>query len=281
MRRAPAACLVLAAAVTATASASADTPTASQTSPGEIARRPPVAATPRAELVDDGLSTLPTFAHEGRRFVLGAVGERYRIRIVNPTPARVEAVVSVDGLDALDGRPASLAKRGYVIPAFGDVTIDGWRTSLDTVAAFRFSSVRDSFAGRTGHDRNVGVVGVAFFRERPPVVWRPPVAWRGAAPSADGAGGAGAAGASAAPSAERRGLGTQFGETHDSHVEETTFVRADSAPSTMSELRYDDRQGLVARGIAVPPAWNERRAEIDLRDAARPFADSRFAQPPR
>lgn len=116
MRRALFALLALAAAATLTASAGADTPTSTSTSSrpslGVLERRPPVFASPRAELVDDGLSTLPTFAHEGRRFVLGAVGERYRIRIVNPTPARVEAVVSVDGLDAIDGRPASFAKRG-------------------------------------------------------------------------------------------------------------------------------------------------------------------------
>ena len=242
-----------------------------------LERRPPVQATPRAELVDDGQQRLPTFAHEGRRFVLGTLGERYRVHIVNPTSSRVEAVISVDGLDAVDGHPASLGKRGYVIPAFGDITVDGWRTSLDTVAAFRFSSVRDSFASRTEHDRNVGVIGVAFFRERPPVVWRPPVAWRGASPSADKA----AAGASAAPSAQRGGLGTQFGETHDSRVEETSFVRADAGPMTFAEFRYDDRPGLLARGIQLPPFPGERWAENQRRDGAQPFPDSRFAQPPR
>src|SRR5208283_3755397 len=143
------------------------------------------------EVVGDSSAALPSFfSRQGQRFVLGTLGERYRIRIVNPTPARVEAVVSVDGLDAIDGKPASLAKRGYVIPAFGDVTVDGWRTSLDAVAAFRFSSVRDSYASRTQTDRNVGIIGVAFFRENtpPPVVWRtPPSAARGApAPSAAG-----------------------------------------------------------------------------------------------
>jgi hypothetical protein len=239
--------------------------------------RRPAQATPRAELVDDGQQTLPTFAHEGRRFVLGSIGERYRVHIVNPTSSRIEAVISVDGLDAVDGHPSSLGKRGYVIPAFGDVTIDGWRTSLDTVAAFRFSSVRDSFASRTEHDRNVGVIGVAFFRERPPVVWRPPVAWRGAPPSAADK----AAGASAAPSAQRSGLGTQFGETHDSRVEETSFVRADAGPMTFAELRYDDRAGLLARGIELPPLRGERWAENLRRDGAQPFPDSRFAQPPR
>ena len=240
--------------------------------------RPVVQATPRAELVDDGQQALPTFAHEGRRFVLGALGERYRVHIVNPTSSRIEAVISVDGLDAVDGHPAGLGKRGYVIPAFGDVTVDGWRTSLDTVAAFRFSSVRDSFATRTEHDRNVGVIGVAFFRERPPVVWRrPPVAWRGASPP----GADKAAGAGAAPSAQRSGLGTQFGETHDSRVEETSFVRADTGPMTFAELRYDDRAGLLARGIELPPLRGERWAENLRRDGAQPFPDSRFAQPPR
>ena len=235
-------------------------------------------ATPRAELIDDGQQALPTFAHEGRRFVLGTMGERYRVHIVNPTSSRIEAVISVDGLDAVDGHPAGLGKRGYVIPAFGDVTVDGWRTSLDTVAAFRFSSVRDSFATRTEHDRNVGVIGVAFFRERPPVVWRrPPVAWRGASPP----GADKAAGAGAAPSAQRSGLGTQFGEQHDSRVEETSFVRADAAPMTFAEFRYDDRAGLLARGIELPPLRGERWAENLRRDGAQPFPDSRFAQPPR
>jgi len=243
--------------------------------------RPPVTASPRAELIDDGMSTLPTFAHEGRRFVLGSIGDRYRIRVTNPTAQRIEAVVSVDGLDAIDGRPANIAKRGYIVPAFGTITIDGWRTSLDTVAAFRFSSVHDSFASRTGRDRNVGVVGVAFFRESQPVTWRPPRIARGAAPSAAGAGGAGGApdGATRAPSAAP-GLGTQFGEAHDSRVEETSFVRADTLPTNVSELRYDDREGLLARGIELPPqrGW---RADLERRDTATPFPESRFAQPPR
>ncbi len=245
-----------------------------------LEQRPPVQASPRAELVDDGQQTLPTFAHEGRRFVLGAIGERYRVHIVNPTASRIEAVISVDGLDAVDGRPSSLGKRGYVIPAFGDVMVDGWRTSLDTIAAFRFSSVRDSFASRTEHDRNVGVIGVAFFRERSPVVWRPPIAWRGA-PSPSAAATSAGAGAAAAPGAQRSGLGTQFGEAHDSRVQETSFIRADAGPMTFAELRYDDRSGLVARGIQVPPVRGERWAENLRRDDAQPFPDSRFAQPPR
>jgi hypothetical protein len=252
-------------------------------------RPPPVVQAPRPslELVADSGATLPNFPLADRRFVLGAPGERYRIRIVNPTGGRVEAVVSVDGLDAIDGKPAGTGKRGYLIPAHGSVVIDGWRTSLDTVAAFRFAAVPESYAAMTGHDQNIGVIGVAFFREQPPPPPRPPIAWRGmpvpsAKSHAGGGGGAdlGSSAEGAGAPAARPGLGTQFGESHESHVEEVEFRRADATPMTVAMLRYDDRDGLVARGIRLPPR-DERDMENDRRDRAQPFADTRFAQPPR
>ena len=51
--------------------------------------------------------------------------------------------------------------------AGGELEIDGFRQSSDTVAAFRFGSVRNSCAGQKhGDTRNVGVIGVALFHER-------------------------------------------------------------------------------------------------------------------
>jgi hypothetical protein len=290
MRSTLVALLVLATAACSTLdpSARAETPPPAPLRETAESRAMP-APTPRVEVVDDEGRTLPTFAQAGRHFLLGDIGERYRLHIVNPTASRVEAVVSVDGLDVIDGRPASVAKRGYLVPAFGDVTVDGWRTSMDTVAAFRFSSVRSSYAARTGRDQNVGVIGVAFFRERAPVVVRRalPAAPRKAseegappapAPAAQGAGGAAAS--RSAPADVRPGLGTEYGEQHDSHVSEVSFERASSRPDSLSELRYDDAQGLIARGIRLPGVdW--RGEENARRDAAQPFADRRFAQPPR
>jgi hypothetical protein len=67
----------------------------------------------------------------------------------------------------LDGRAANFAKRGYLVDAGGELEIDGFRQSTDTVAAFRFGSVRNSYAGQKhGDTRNVGVIGVALFHER-------------------------------------------------------------------------------------------------------------------
>jgi len=254
----------------------------------------------RVEILGTGSYRLPTYYYNGRTYVLGTIGERYRIRITNPTARRVEAVVSVDGLDAIDGRTAGFEKRGYVIAPYGDVQLDGFRTSMDEVATFRFSSVRDSYAGRKGKDQNVGVVGVAFFpeRERPRPVSRPieprrryPAAEGAAPPSAapyDGeysgrddsaAPRAEAKSRSAAPS-ERPGLGTEFGERRYSSVDYTTFQRANgSTPSSVVEIRYNDRDGLIALGIPVddePPMSDE----VERRERATPFPKNRFATPP-
>ena len=47
--------------------------------------------------------TLPTYAQRGRFYIQGNAGERYIVRVTNPTPNRIEAVVTVDGLDVVDG----------------------------------------------------------------------------------------------------------------------------------------------------------------------------------
>src|SRR4030095_5495103 len=88
-------------------------------------------------------------------------------RIVNHTGRRIEAVVSVDGRDVVDGRSADFRnKRGYLVARYGQVGLHGWRRPHAQVAAFRFSTVADSYAARTGSAREVGVIGAAIFPER-------------------------------------------------------------------------------------------------------------------
>jgi hypothetical protein len=108
---------------------------------------------------------LPASCAGAQCITVGEVGQRYTIVIHNRGPYRLEAVASVDGLDVLDGQPASSHKRGYVVGPYATLEIEGWRRSAAQVAAFRFSSVAHSYAARTGSDRNVGVIGVALFRE--------------------------------------------------------------------------------------------------------------------
>jgi hypothetical protein len=129
------------------------------------------------QVLVDGVP-VQSFDHGGESFVMGQLGARYTLRLVNHTGRRIEAVMSVDGRDAIDGKTADFrSKRGYLVPAWGTVDVDGWRLSRAEVAAFRFSTVADSYAARTGNAREVGVIGVAIFPERylaPRPVYAPP-----------------------------------------------------------------------------------------------------------
>lgn len=100
----------------------------------------------------------------GRRLVAATSGSTYTIAIRNRSKSTLEIVASVDGLDVFDGKTASFSKRGYLIYPGATLEIDGFRTSNDTVAAFKFSSVANSYANlRHGDTRNVGVIGIAVF----------------------------------------------------------------------------------------------------------------------
>jgi hypothetical protein len=221
------------------------------------------------QVLVDG-SPAPSFWHDGESYVLGHTGERYTIRVVNHSGRRIEAVVTVDGRDVVDGKAGDFRnKRGYLVPAWGQVDIDGWRLSESHAAAFRFSAVADSYAARTGNAREVGVIGVAVFPERvyqPRPIPVPPPCCRGDrddeysyrnAPegakkgAADSASPAPRAEAQARPSElgelspsrskaasgsgygsmrrERPGLGTEFGEAVSSHIQEVEFMRANTS----------------------------------------------------
>ena len=99
-------------------------------------------------------------------YAIGETGARYTIGVENHSAYRYEVVASVDGLDVIDGGDADFSKRGYLIDPYTSFIIEGWRTGDDTVAAFRFSDMDSSYAGRTGKARNIGVIGVAFFHEQ-------------------------------------------------------------------------------------------------------------------
>ena len=132
------------------------------------------------QLVDrNSGQALPLHYYQGEYWVAGRPGASYAVDITNRTGRRILAVISVDGVNALDGKTASSAPDdGYVLSPGQNWSITGWRKSNSQVAAFYFSESEASYASRTGRPLDVGVIGVALFRERVPEPVRPPPVWR-------------------------------------------------------------------------------------------------------
>ncbi len=119
---------------------------------------------------------LPVHFHRGEYWVAGQPGGKYAIQIRNSRGPRLLAVTSVDGLNVLSGETADFGQSGYVFESGQRYGIEGWRKSDSEVAAFVFTASGDSYAERVGKPRDMGVIGVALFRERPPVaLYSPPV----------------------------------------------------------------------------------------------------------
>jgi hypothetical protein len=216
---------------------------------------------------------IPAYTHRGRTYVPGAPGAKYSLLITSRTGGRVLAVASVDGVNVITGETANPGQSGYVLDPRGSVDIAGWRKSMSEVAAFVFTPLPDSYAARTGRPGNVGVIGVAVFREfQPP---RPPAVLRQQAPSsglerreAESASSADAV-SRAAPRPEEK-LGTGHGEREASEASWTEFRRASESPSEVITIYYDSRANLIARGI-IP---GRPRAEPN------PFPGFRFTPDP-
>lgn len=245
----------------------------------------------------DSGQTLATYVHNGKLYVPGTPGHRYAVRLSNRTGARLLAVLSVDGVNAVSGETASARQSGYVLDAWESTEINGWRKSLDEVAQFNFTTLSDSYAAQTGRPANVGVIGVAVFTERArrwiaePRSERIPVpsarpwakdaesssdpAVAAAPPAATGKAQESTAQADAAlarsePKRER--LGTGHGEREWSQVGTTQFERASNQPAETLAIWYDSYRNLAARGI-IP------RRPLASRDP-NPFPNGFVADPP-
>ena len=237
----------------------------------------------RLDVVDrDAATVLPQYAHRGDAWIAGIPGHRYAVRLANTTGERVLVVLSVDGVNAVTGETAAPSQAGYVLAPWQSTEIAGWRKSLDDIAQFYFTDLPDSYAARTGRPDNVGVIGIAVFRERPrPIVYpmpAPPIANeqramdKAAAPSAARES---ASAADAYGGMQPQRIGTGHGAREWSPVGQTTFERASSRPSQITQLRYDDRNALVAMGIFPRDGW---RYASD--DAPRAFPNGFVADPP-
>jgi hypothetical protein len=233
-------------------------------------------------------STLPVHFYNGEYWVAGVPGAKYSIDIWNRSGQRVLAVTSVDGLNVLTGKTASPQQTGYVINGSARYGITGWRKSDSSVAAFQFTASPNSYAERTGRPLDVGVIGVALFRERQEPVAKKyeykydheqesrsrldqtaplaPLAAPTPAPAASAAPAApmalaesGDANQSSMKESLNRGdrpsiqaapkLGTGHGEREISVVSQVNFERERHNPNEVIRIRYDSRENLISMGV--------------------------------
>jgi hypothetical protein len=208
---------------------------------------------------------LPLYSHDGKWWVAGTPGRRYAVNLVNRGSGRTLAVISVDGVNVISGDAAAPEQSGYVLASGQSAQITGWRKNLARVAAFEFTALANSYAARTGRPENVGVIGVAVFRERvryvpPPLSLSREQASKEAAPPAapaaadsnDTVGSTDAARRSerAAPQAR---IGTGHGRSEQSPTSYTQFERASSVPDEVITIHYDSRENLMAMGVIPVP----------------------------
>lgn len=219
---------------------------------------------------------LPVYEKDGQRWIVGTPGHDYSLRLRNRTGRRLLTVGSVDGVNIVTGETASPSQSGYVLGAHGYLEVGGWRKDLSRTASFYFTSLPDAYATRTGRPDNVGVIGIAVFRERPvpiaesraPSYADPPYrdeARRAAGPPATLSAPAAPGAASADPGVVREraesapapraapSLGTGHGRIEDSPAQRTAFTRDSSTPAEVITIRYDRLENLVAMGIVPQP----------------------------
>ena len=202
-----------------------------------------------------GRSPLPIYVHEDNVYLLGEEGLAYGICLRNQAPVRIEAVVSVDGRDAVSGQIADYrTDRGYVLEPREETCIRGFRESTESVAAFTFTSVEQSYAARMGSAENVGVIGIAIFDEasapQPPQVIARDSNEKMYTESAPAEAVASADGKVAEE--EGASVGTEYGRSVSSQAEIVPFVRRDpERPTELRAVYYDNREGLESRGVRL------------------------------
>lgn len=191
---------------------------------------------------------LPVYEHEGRHYVVGKPGNRYEIVLGNRSDQDLLAVTSVDGVNVVSGETASWQQSGYVLDAYPQTDIKGWRRSISDVAQFYFTALSDSYAAHTGRPDNVGVIGVALFRS---LVKPPPVAYsddRELSERDARAADQSAAGAAREARAEKK-LGTGHRQKETSRTRYVDFKRASESPDEVIAIYYDSYHNLLARGV--------------------------------
>jgi hypothetical protein len=229
------------------------------------------------------------YYHEGNTFIEGRNGSEYIIRVHNHGSRSTEAIISVDGINIINGKDASDSSPGYLIRAYQTLDIPCWKVNGSEGAKFCFGTKEHSYSAEIGKGTdNTGVIGVrAFYEKLYYPVYTTTVtssfnnsslggsSLRAASASSESTPrGIGLSVNNASPigsnvnnvqmcsssisdlgqnslDSEEVGLGTSFGESVKWSTYEVPFTRDSNAAPITLILYYDTRKNLERRGIKL------------------------------
>jgi hypothetical protein len=226
---------------------------------------------------------------DGNTYIEARNGSEYELVLKNNTAKRVKFVLSVDGLSVLDGEPAGIDSKGYIVNAFQTANITGWLKNDNEVARFVFWDKENSYSNKTGKGNgNTGVIGALVFEEfvydyklRPFPKWYEETIWhdgpryqthgcwgnstttsgdvlRGMADTAsigsvhDGVACSDTTLTSATQDTNPQEAGTGHGRLEEFNTTSVSFTERDADnPDAKMVLYYDNSKGLEKRGIVL------------------------------
>ncbi len=182
----------------------------------------------------------PVFTDDhGYYWVTGVPESVYQVSVMSRV-GRIGVALAIDGLDALEDRPADLTNPSLQIIT-NAYTFGGFRVSDNDIREFTFGTVERSVAAQAGRTGSIGTIGIAAWRERPQEVMK--VSYANANDFIP-RGGAVAAISKAAPS-----LGTHAGDMQYDPVHRVTFERMGD-PDVL-EIGYNSPVNLDAMGVTA------------------------------
>jgi len=211
----------------------------------------------RLTVVVDGVER-PEYSANGSKYIEALRGRNYSLRLTNPTPHRVAAALSVDGLNTIDAKhtdPWRAAK--WLLEPYESIDIEGWQVSDSTARRFFFTGERSSYGAALGQTQNLGVIEVVFYRER--------VRDREITQGLERQREAASAPAPGAMSMPDDYAATGMGGRTD-HGVVRVDVDLDPRPIASARIRYEFRPQLVKLGV-IP----RDRAPLERREKARGF----------
>lgn len=187
------------------------------------------------------------FAHS--RYFASVKAGKFAILVENHSNRRLEAVVSVDGLNVLKDEPASIQSPGMIVRS--SYLFEGFLVDNNTVRSFVFGDESGGVAERaTGSKDNIGVIGVALYQEmqrsyfppRAPSHYSNSSIPYGLEPGAVYRGFSGDVPKSA-------DLSVHMGETLERKHSTTHFERATIHPVWICEIHYRSHEMLLQMGV--------------------------------